>query len=145
MSSETKYLLDVNVLVALAWQQHVHHARARRWFTTVSQWCTTPTTESGLVRLSMNASVVGRVVTMSESVAMLAAIRSAPGFVFVPDTTSLADPSVTLTRVATSRQVTDAHLVNIAAQSESVLATLDRAIPSMLEPADRRHVFVLPA
>ena len=25
-------LLDVNVLVALAWDSHVHHVAARRWF-----------------------------------------------------------------------------------------------------------------
>lgn len=25
-------LLDVNVLVALAWPNHVHHVSARRWF-----------------------------------------------------------------------------------------------------------------
>ncbi len=92
----------------------------------------------------MNPSVVGRVVTMSEALAVLAAIRAAPGFVFIPDATSLDTPSVELL-VATSRQVTDAHLVNIAAQSGSVLATLDRAIPSMLESADRRHVIVLPS
>ena len=25
-------LLDVNVLVALAWPNHVHHTQAHRWF-----------------------------------------------------------------------------------------------------------------
>jgi hypothetical protein len=35
-------LLDVNVLVALAWDSHVHHARTRAWFAANSSdgWAT---------------------------------------------------------------------------------------------------------
>ncbi|MEP6481430.1 MAG: hypothetical protein ABJA94_05415 [Rhodoglobus sp.] len=43
-----------------------------------------------------------------------------------------------------SRQVTDALLVNLAANHELVLATLDRGVPEMLAESDRIHVLVLP-
>lgn len=53
-------LLDVNVLIALGWPNHVHHAAAQRWFTQFSSngWATTPITEAGYVRISSNRSVM---------------------------------------------------------------------------------------
>jgi hypothetical protein len=39
-------LLDVNVLIALGWPDHVHHAAARHWFgqSCSNGWATTPIT-----------------------------------------------------------------------------------------------------
>src|SRR6478672_12922232 len=53
-------LLDVNVLIALAWPNHAHHAAARQWFSTHAQhgWATTPITESGFVRVSSNRAAI---------------------------------------------------------------------------------------
>lgn len=47
-------LLDVNALVALAWDSHIHHARIREWFTANATlgWATCPLTEAGFVRVS---------------------------------------------------------------------------------------------
>ena len=44
-------LLDVNVLIALAWPNHVHHAAARDWFERHGQagWATCTLTEAGFV------------------------------------------------------------------------------------------------
>ena len=75
---------------------------------------------------------------------MLGAIRDTPGHTFLSDDSTLAQPAIDLTRVATHAQITDAHLVNLAATTQSVLATMDAGIHSMLAPADRRHVLVLP-
>jgi toxin-antitoxin system PIN domain toxin len=140
------YLLDLNVLIALSWPQHVHHARAHAWFDSLQhEWATTPVTEAGYVRLTTTSAVVGEAVSMSSALAALAAVRAAPGHVFLPDSSTLAEPSIDLSRVATSRQVTDAHLVNLAAGAGAVLATLDRGIEQWLLPNDRVHVMVLPA
>lgn len=139
------HLLDLNVLIALAWPQHVHHARAHAWFGAITgPWMTTPITEAGFVRLSTNPAVVTERVTMPTALGMLVAMRSVPGHVFLPDSSTLAIPAVALDAVATSRQVTDAHLVNLAASSGALLATLDRGIQRMLAPADRAHVVMLP-
>ena len=56
-------LPDVNVLIALAWPNHVHHhpARpARSWFAAnrSTGWATCPLTEAGFVRISCNRSAV---------------------------------------------------------------------------------------
>ncbi|MEZ3159346.1 TA system VapC family ribonuclease toxin [Microbacterium sp. BWT-B31] len=138
------YLLDVNVLIALAWPTHVHHARAHAWLDGVDEWATTPVTESAFVRLSTNRAVVGAAVPVAVAVSMLSAIRAAPGHRFLTDGASFADPSIDLSRVATSAQITDAHLVGLAAGARFVLATMDEALTEMLAPADRRHVLLLP-
>lgn len=149
MTESRAFLLDLNVLIALCWPQHVHHDRAHGWFDTILAgglpWATTPLTEAGFLRLSTNRAVVGEPVPMSQAIATLTAIRNLPGHRFAVDRSSLARPLVALTRLATSRQVTDAHLVNLAAETGLVLATLDRGIEELLEPADRTHVFLLPA
>lgn len=140
----TTYLLDVNVLIALAWPTHIHHQRAQAWWTDVDAWATTPPTESAFLRLCTRSEVVGRQVGMAEARAMLGAVRATPGHVFLDDDTSLASPRFDVTRFATSGQVTDAWLVNIAASHDAVLATMDAGIESMLIEPDRRHVLLLP-
>lgn len=140
----TTFLLDVNVLIALAWPSHVHHGRAHAWWRDVDRWATTPVTESAFVRLSTNLAVVGRPVPVAEAVAMLTAIRATAGHHHLIDDTTLAHPAIDLSRVATSSQITDAHLVNVAATSGATLATMDAGIPDMLQPSDRRHVIVIP-
>ena len=53
-------LLDVNVLIALAWPNHAHHGAAHRWFDDAGRagWATTPFTESGFVRVSSNRAAI---------------------------------------------------------------------------------------
>lgn len=43
------------------------------------------------------------------------------------------------------RQVTDLHLVNLAASRGAVLATFDSAFHTWLAPKDRPHVVTIPA
>lgn len=138
------HLLDVNVLVALAWPNHLHHARAQRWWATIERWATTPVTEAALVRLSLNPAVVGRPVAFAEAAALLAAVRQAPGHEFLEDSSSLADPAIDTARIAVAGHVTDAHLVNLCARAGATLATMDAGILSLLAPGDRRHVELLP-
>ena len=135
-------LLDVNVLLALVWDHHVHHRRARLRFAELGAFATTPITESGLMRLLLTPAVVGRAVAPSEVLATLTAVRALPSWRWVPDSTSLVDGLVDVRVLAGSRQVTDLHLVEIAARSSCVLATFDAALPTWLAPDDRRHVEV---
>ncbi len=145
-SKGRRFLLDLNVLIALTWPQHVHHSRAHTWFGGLVRdtWLTSPLTEAGFVRLSTNPRVVGRSVRFSDALAMLASLRSLPGYEFLPDGSSLSAPAIDLRRATASGQSTDLHLVNLAAHSDAALATLDTAIPEYLEFPDRRHVLVLP-
>lgn len=136
------HLLDVNVLLALMWDQHVHHRSAREQFAGVTSFATCPTTESGLLRLLLTQAVVGRRVAPIEALTALAALRSAPGWRWVPDDTTLAHAAVDVRVLAGRRQVTDLHLVNLAAQTGCVVTTFDAGLPTWLAPEDRRFVWL---
>jgi len=144
--SDPLALLDINVLIAMSWPRHIHHDRAHRWFggRGGAPWATTPLTEAGYLRLSVNPAVVHRSLPMAAAVSGLRAMRGVPGHQFVPDTSSLTEPVIEVTRLVTGRQVTDVHLVNLAAAAGGVLATLDKAIPTYLEPDDRQYVRLVP-
>ena len=45
-------LLDVNVLMALLWENHEHHQVARTWFQGVTDFATCPVTQLGFARVS---------------------------------------------------------------------------------------------
>jgi len=133
-------LLDVNVLVALAWPNHVHHARAMAWFAAIRDqgWATCPITESGFVRVSSNSRAIPEARTPAEAIDLLARVRALPGHEFWADDVSPADPQcVPFARAVGYRQVTDAHLLSLALRNGGALATFDKGVPGLL-PADVR-------
>lgn len=135
---------DVNVLVALVHPNHLHHGMAHDWFRDVTRFATTPITEAGLVRLAMNESVVGaRAASPTAAFASLESIRADPRATFVADDTTLAAAQIDLVGLVGYRQVTDMHLVNLAAARSAVLVTFDQALPKALTAGDRRHVRAL--
>jgi toxin-antitoxin system PIN domain toxin len=77
-------LLDVNALVALAWDSHVHHASIRTGFAANSSagWATCPLTESGFVRVSSNRKVLPSAIGIDAARAVLTALRAAEGHRF---------------------------------------------------------------
>lgn len=135
-------LLDVNVLLALSWDQHVHHNTAHERFTGVTDWYTTPATEAGLVRLLLTEAVVGRKVSGAEALGQLGAIRAARGWRFLPDDASLSAAGIDMRVLMGRRQVTDLQLVNLAAAHDTQVATFDVGLRDALVPADRRWVQV---
>ncbi len=142
-TTEPVWLLDVNVLVALAHPSHVHHATAHRWFSTVTTFATTPITETALLRLSLNPAVTGQQIGPADALDLLARIRALPHHRFLDDDTTLAAPAIR-SAPAGHKQVTDFHLVNLAASAGAVLATFDAALPGALHRDDRTHVRVVP-
>ncbi|MFD4422106.1 TA system VapC family ribonuclease toxin [Agromyces sp. NPDC058484] len=137
-------LLDANVLIALVSEQHVHHAAAHRWLRTIVSWATTPMTEAAFVRLVSNPAVVGGEIAPVDALALLERVRRQPGHVFLADGSSLATAGIDLTALVGHRQVTDFHLVNLAAGAGAILATFDGRLLAALAEDDRRHVEVIP-
>lgn len=135
-------LLDVNVLLALSWDQHIHHAAAHANFAELDTWSTCPATESGLLRLLLTEQLVGRAVSGAEALGQLAAIRSVPGWRFLDDAGSLAIPLIDTRVLMGRRQVSDLQLVNCAASHETSLATFDAGLRDSLVPRDQRWVRV---
>ena len=124
-------LLDVNALVALAWDSHVHHVRMRRWFTdnAPSGWATCPLTESGFVRLSSNPNVLPVAIGVDAARAVLASLRGFGAHRFLLDDISPTDAD--MPRVHGYRQVTDAHLLTLARRNGMALLTFDASLDSL--------------
>jgi hypothetical protein len=130
------YLLDVNALVALAWDSHVHHIAMRCWFraNAAHGWATSPVTESGFVRVSTNPTVLPVALGFSAAVEVLARLRAAQGHVFLRDDVSVTAPD--FPTPAGYRQTTDAHLLTLARRNQATLLTFDSGVHSLAVGAD---------
>lgn len=124
-------LLDVNALVALAWDSHVHHAAMRSWFDANAErgWATCPVTESGFVRVSSNPKVLPSPIGVGAARQVLAVLRAVDGHRFVADDVSLADADVPAFHG--HRQVTDVHLLTLARRHGLRLVTFDAGLGSL--------------
>ena len=129
-------LLDVNALVALAWDSHVHHHAIRSWMAANGPhgWATCPITESGFVRVSSNANVLPIAIAVEAARAVLTSLRTAAGHRFLTDDVSIVDNDVP--RFHGHRQVTDAHLLTLARRRGVRLLTFDAAIVALAQGRD---------
>jgi uncharacterized protein len=129
-------LLDVNALVALAWDSHVHHATISRWFADngANGWATCPITESGFVRVSSNPKVLPSPIGVDAARGVLSALRAADGHSFLTDDVSIGDPD--FPRIAGHRQVTDGHLLTLARRRGTRIVTFDTALFALAEGRD---------
>lgn len=128
-------LLDVNVLVALAWPNHVAHHLAQTWFqaeAAANGWATTPVTESGFVRVSCNRSAVPTATTPDVAIDMLRQMTKLAGHAFWPDAVrDVVGATLDASTLSGHRQVTDAHLIALCAEYGGRLITLDRPIAEL--------------
>ncbi len=104
----TTYLLDANVLIALTVAEHEHHERATTWAAGVDRFALCPVVEGALVRFLVRIGESSSVATQ-----VFAAIHAMSSCEFWPDGPSCVDAD--LRHVRGPRQVTDAHLVSLAA------------------------------
>lgn len=124
-------LLDVNVLLALFDQSHVHFDEAHRWFRIHSRegWATCPITVNGCVRIF---GLAGYTNTRNPSAAakMLRLGLDHPSHEFWADSISVLDENLfALEHVHSSRQLTDIYLLALAVRRNGHLVTFDRSIP----------------
>jgi hypothetical protein len=129
-------LLDVNALVALAWDSHIHHAPMREWFVANAPagWATCPITESGFVRVSTNPKVLASPIGIDDARRVLSALRANGAHRFLADDVSLVDDDIPA--IAGYRQVTDAHLLTLARRRGVRLVTFDTAMMALAKGQD---------
>lgn len=131
------YLLDVNVLVALAWPEHSANEKASAWFERHGSqaWATCPMTEAALVRLLSNPAFSNNSLSPMEAVQVLKRNIELPGHHFWSDSITLMEALEVLASPLTGhQQVTDAYLVALALRNKGKVATLDRGL-AQLAPA----------
>lgn len=124
-----KFLLDVNLLVALGHTGHVHHGRATAWLasmgTQTESLGTCAITELGFVRVSVQAGLQMDVASARSAFAKLK--NSSPvKFEFFGDSLGV-DRLPAYVKKPTD--LTDGHLLELARSHSVTLATLDDRIP----------------
>ncbi len=113
----TTFLLDVNVLVALADPAHVQSELAHEWFeqSGSADFATWPVTENGLLRILGHPRYPNSPGTPAAAAVTLAALRGLPGHHFWADKISLMDAErIDMTRLLSHGQVTDSYLLALA-------------------------------
>lgn len=125
------HLLDVNALVALAWDSHIHHAAIRSWFRGHARrgWATSPVTESGFVRVSSNPKALPAAIGVGAAREVLRGLRSAAGHRFWVDDVSPTDGDVP--SPLGHRQVTDAQLLTLARRRGGAVLTFDAGLATL--------------
>ncbi len=142
-SSNARYLLDVNVFLALVSENHAHHQLVTAWFNQQRlNWAICSFTEAGFLRHA-TAPGPGQI-TVTEATAVLAGMTQHPGYRYVAvsaDWQTLCRPF--FQRLYGTRQVTDAYLLGLAVREDLVLATMDKAILHLAGDEYARHVLLL--
>ena len=126
MTKSKVYLLDSNVLIALATPEHSLNARAAAWFRGHHRFATCPVTEGALFRFHLRAGVDA---TAESAKLLLGAISALPRHEFWPDDASYLD--MPTTGVVGHKQVTDAYLVLLARKHGGSVATMDQALAAV--------------
>jgi hypothetical protein len=126
-----RHLLDVNVLLALAWPAHVHHGEAHAWFQKHRQsgFATCPLTQLGFVRISSNTKFTKEAVTPNTAFLLLERITALREHVFWPDALSCKKAFENAPLFAGHRQLTDLYLIGLARGNGGMFATFDRSVP----------------
>ncbi|HZL13904.1 MAG TPA: TA system VapC family ribonuclease toxin [Verrucomicrobiae bacterium] len=120
-------LLDVNLLMALLWENHEHHIWARSWFKNVSAFATCPVVQLGFARVSSHP-LMGYGLTPELAFGVLRQFIADPRHEFIPDDLSCTDRVVRTELMAGANQITDRYLVALARQHGFSLATLDQPL-----------------
>jgi predicted nucleic acid-binding protein len=124
----TRYLLDVNALIALGFREHEFHAPVATWVRKLNsgdELVTCAITELGFVRVLVQLAQAE--LSVDETKNILQRLKSVGvQFTFVADD---HDASRLPGWAKTPKQTTDGHLAELAKAHGAKLATLDRSIP----------------
>lgn len=122
-------LPDANVLLALAWPNHQHHAQAHMWFAEHAEkgWATCAFTQLAFVQLSSNPAYTSHAVFPQDAAELLqqwTQLRSHRFWTSTP-----ADRPAIYARALGHQQVNGAWLVDVARQNKGCIVTLDTRLP----------------
>lgn len=139
-------LLDVNVLIALHDEQHIHHGLAANWFiaNATQGWATCPLTQNGCVRI-LSQSGYPNPVPLSAALELLKHSCDHPSHRFLADDISLLDNSqLNHQRMHGFRQLTDIYLLALAVKHGGRFVSFDAKVPlSAVHGAKPEHLVVL--
>jgi toxin-antitoxin system PIN domain toxin len=126
-------LLDVSLLLALAWPTHQFHATARRWFEKNERlgWASCAITQLGFLRISSQPSIFGPdAKSPLEAQQLLGSYVGSRHHVFISE---LPSPSrfSEFSRILGPEKVTDAYLVGLARTNRCRFVTFDQRLAAL--------------
>ena len=128
---------DVNVLVALMDNLHVHHEEAKKWFDVASKtgWATCPLSIAGALRVISRPQPEGalRVVEVRDLLSALIQANSTTHRFWTDPVNLLDEDLFDISHLQGYWQVTDLHLLAIALLNNGTLVTLDAGLEATLK------------
>jgi len=143
-----EFLLDVNVLVAMAWPKHRGHDRVQSWFARHADawWATCPFTQAGFVRILSNPAFSPTALTPGHALELLKTNLDHPKHRFWEEDIGFAAAVEPFAgKIVGHRQVSDAYLLGLVIHRNAALATLDQSIVALLpyKSAERQRIVVI--
>jgi uncharacterized protein len=139
-------LLDVNVLIALLDDAHVHHRLAKIWLGEHIDhgWASCPLTQLGCVRIMANPRYLNAQPAVQVAQRLAKALRTAHHEFWPADADPLGADGIDWPRVLSPRHVTDVYLLSLAVARGGRFVTFDQHIPWQSVPAAKaRHCVVI--
>lgn len=135
------FLLDINILIALADPDHQHHGKAESFFLANHRvgWATCPLTENGFVRIMSNPKYPKGPESTEAARDILRQLCAQEGHRFWPDDLSTR----ALSNLPSWKHLTDHYLLSLALHRQGKLVTLDRHINAALIPGGAAAYVVL--
>jgi len=134
-SKPTEALLDVNVVIAAVFADHLMHQPARGFVESLARFHTTPTIQGGFLRFATRPWKNERKeeqpprLSMPVAQAKLAEFSHARGHIFLPDDASFTE--LGLRSMQGHRQWTDAYLLYMAHKHGLALASLESRMSNL--------------
>lgn len=143
-----EYLLDVNILIAMAWPTHQGHERVQQWLARHARegWATCPFTQSAFVRILSNPAFSPNALTPVEALGLLRANLGHPAHRFWEEDISFVKAVEPFgERLVGHRQISDAYLLGLVIHKQGKLATMDRAVLALLpeKSPERERIAVI--
>ena len=139
-------LPDVNVLIALLDENHVHHSVASDWFRSDSEqgWAAYPLTQNGCIRI-LSQPRYSNALSITEMANGLRAVTGIESHQFIADDVSLLNQGVVdLSGVSSHRQLTDIYPLALAVAHEFRFVTLDRGVQlTVVSGASDKHLAII--
>lgn len=138
-SIPTEALLDVNVIIATIFADHVMHLPARRFVESLQRFYTTPTVQGGFLRFATRPLKDQREelrpprLTTTTALAKLEEFTTVNRHVFVADDAPFTD--LATWSLQGHRQWTDAYLLHVARKNNLMLASLESRMATLDDPS----------
>lgn len=139
-------LLDVNVLIALLDEGHLHHASAMAWLDREIRhgWASCPITQNGCIRIMSQPAYPGALPAAQVAMRLAEAAANPEHEFWSADVNLLEDGVLKWSRVLGHRQVTDIYLLTLAVRRGGRFVTLDQRIaPDSVIGASAKNLVVL--